>query len=133
MLLPPHGFARCAKGGACILPSRMLAGQYFMSRPLRGWGCPACPERMGFWNTDRRGHLSDKRAGSLQTGPRWWQCLSSGLELGKRCCRGWWPALASQRAVTSMGQAGATVPCRFKTAVLGRLGQDWPCSPDPGI
>lgn len=66
---------------------------------------------MLLWDTDGRGHLSDKRAGSLQTGPRWWQCLSSGMEPGERC----W-----EREVASLGQSvcsGEHGPGRNDSAV----------------
>ena len=53
------------------------------------WQALPCPSwylwspRTFLWDADRRYPISNKQAGSLQMGPRWWHYLSSGMEPGE--------------------------------------------------
>lgn len=75
---------------------------------------------MFLWDADGRYPISNKQAGSLQMGPRWWHYLSNGMSQGGVLGEGGAQTWVTKCSPKSMAQAREMVPCRFRA----RLAQD---------
>lgn len=103
------------------------------------WWVLPCPSwylwspRTFLWDADRRYPISNKQAGSLQMGPRWWHYLSSGMEPGEGVLgEGGDQAWLTKCSMKSMAQARETVPCRFRAASPGQVWLSWYQCSHPG-
>lgn len=83
-------------------------------------------------DTDGRYPLSNKQAGSLQMGPRWWHYLSSGMEAGE----GYWERVGARRGQPNVRwRAWPSLEGQFRVGsellACDTFGQSWHHWPNP--
>lgn len=87
---------------------------------------------MFLWHADGRCPLSNKQAGSLQMGPRWWHYLSSAWSQGGVLGEGGSQAWSAKCSMESVAKAGGMVQQGSELLACDKFGQICHHCPDPG-